>query len=152
MDPGSILWRVFFVVFPSSFFFPSFFQLELSPGMGSIPTRIQFFSYHSFTFLPFFFPSFAILFSPLFCPPLISSSPFPLPSFLFLSPILFFLLLVSFSFPICCFSFSLSSLFFILFLPPFPLLSLSHCFCFCFFFLAHKFLSCFTWGCYEHKG
>ena len=57
-----------------------------------------------------FFPSF-------FCPPLISSSPFPLPSFLF-----FFLLFFSHSFffffyflfpPFCSFSFSLSSLYFI---------------------------------------
>ena len=98
-----------------------------------------------FSLLHFFFP---LLF---FCPPLISSSPFPLPSFLFSFsysfpiPFLSFLLLVSFfSSPFCFFSFSLSSLYFILlisssFSPP-----LSHCFCFCFFFLALKFLSCFT--------
>ena len=114
-DPGSILWRAFF------FFFPS----PLSPRLAFL-----------------FFPSF-------FCPPLISSSPFPLPSFLF-----FFLLFFSHSFSFfftSCFPLSAAFLtlfppfiLFSWFLPPFPLLSLSHSFCFCFFFLALKFLSCFT--------
>ena len=75
-DPDSILWRAFFLFiyfFPFSFFFSS----PLSPRLAFL-----------------FFPSF-------FCPPLISSSPFPLPSFLFSFyysfPIRFlsFLLLVS---------------------------------------------------------
>ena len=111
MDPGSILWRalffllllLFFSFFPLLFFFSlSLFQLD-----GSIPTRSQFYSYHSFSF----FPSLALFFLP-FCPPLT----FPLPSFFFLSPILFpfhsFFLFPSF----CYFSFSLSSL--SSFLPP----------------------------------
>ena len=72
VDPGSILWRAFF--FLLFFFFPSLFQLDFSPGMGSIPTRSQFFLYHSFSFLPFFFHSFA-----LFSSPFLSSSNFLLP-------------------------------------------------------------------------
>ena len=55
-DPGSILWRAFFFLFFSLLFF-------LSPPLSP---RLAF----------LFFPSF-------FCPPLISSSPSPLPSFLF---------------------------------------------------------------------
>ena len=60
----------------SFFFFPPLFfpSLSLSPGMSSVPGRGHFFSY-----LFFFFPSFPLF----FCPTLISSSPFPLPSFLF---------------------------------------------------------------------
>ena len=152
VDPGLILWRVTFfppLFFP--FFFPSLFQLDLawvqSPADPTFP------AYHTF-FLPFFsplsytsfFPSFFIL----FCPPLISSSPFPLPSFFFfflllfshsfssssfffflyffLSPILFPLLffLYFFSSPFCfLFSLSFSFILFSWFFPPFPLLSLS---------------------------
>ena len=119
VDPGSILWRglfsfflffffflSFFFFFPSSFFSPSLFQLD-----GSIPTRSQFYSYHSFSF----FPSLALFFLPF-----LSSSNFPLAFLLF-----FFLLFFShsipsscsfFSSPFCCFSFSLSSL--SSFLPP----------------------------------
>ena len=88
-DPGSILCRAFFFFFFLIFFFSS----HLSPRLAFL-----------------FFPSF-------FCPPLISSSAFPLPSFLFI-----FLLFFSHSFafffyflfpPFCSFSFSLSSLYFI---------------------------------------
>ena len=94
------------VFFPGRFrivaSFPSRYSKRIAlvsarPGMGSIPSRPHFPPpYHSF-FLPFFsplsytsfFPSFFIL----FCPPLISSSPFPLPSFFFfLSPFIFLLL------------------------------------------------------------
>ena len=93
-----------------------------------------------------------------FCPPLISSSPFPcLPSFfLFFSHSFSFFSssCFLFSYPFCYFSYSLSSLLFSGFLPPFPLLSLSHCLCFCFVFLALKYLvsPLYQGGCYEHKG
>ena len=43
VDPDSILWRATF--FPPLFFFPLTF---LSPGMGSVPGRALFFSYHFF--------------------------------------------------------------------------------------------------------
>ena len=88
-DPGSILWRAFFFFFfsPPLFFFSS----PLSPQLAFL-----------------FFPSY-------FCPPLISSSPFPLPSFLF-----FFLLFFSHSFFTSCFP--LSAPFLSLF-PPFILFS-----------------------------
>ena len=133
VDPGSILWRAFF--FPSSLF-----QLDFKSWHGFNPYQIPIFFLSLFSFLPFFFPSFALL---VFCPPLISSPHSPcLPSFYsFPIPFLSFLLLVSFfSSPFCCFSFSLSSHYFILLISSsFSLLSLSHC-----FFLALKFLSCFT--------
>ena len=89
-DPGSILWRAFlFLFFPSSFFSLPLLALDLH----------------------FFFSP------PFFCPPLISSSPFPLPSFLFFF-LLFFSHSFSFFFTSCfplsaAFSFSLSSLYFI---------------------------------------
>ena len=114
VGPGLILWRAFF--FPLLFFFfsPLSFSLSLTPGMGSIPTRTQFFSYHSFSFLPYFFPSFVLLFFPSFvCRTLISSSPSPLLPYLrsfFLSPIL------SFSYSGFLFFFPFLLLFF-LFLP-----------------------------------
>ena len=93
-DLGSILWRAFFFLFPSSFFFSS----PLSPRLAFL-----------------FFPSF-------FCPPLISSSPFPLPSYLF-----------SFYY-----SFPIRSFFFLLLVSPFLLLfflSFLHLFYFSDFFL-----------------
>ena len=80
-DPGSILWRAFFFFFFFSLLF--FFSSHLSPRLAFL-----------------FFPS-------VFCPPLISSSPFPLPFFLF-----FFLLFFSHSF----------SFFFYFLFPPFLLL------------------------------
>ena len=111
VDPGSILWRaLFFLLLLLLLFFPPpfFFSLSLFQLDGSIPTRSQFYSYHSFSF----FPSLALLF--------FSSSNFPLAFLLF-----FFLLFFShsipsscflFSSPFYCFSFSLSSL--SSFLPP----------------------------------
>ena len=75
-----------------------------------------------------------------FCPPLITSSPFPcLPSFFHFFPFLFFLSFILFPFFL-----SFMLLFLLSFLPfillissPFsPPLSLSHCLCFCFVFLA----------------
>ena len=142
---------------PSSLFSP---LLDLSPGMGSIPSRC-FFSYHSFSFLPFLFPSTCISFFPsFFCPPLISSSHFPLaflPFFylLFFShSFSFFLLLVSpflllfilsflplFSF-LDFFPLFLSSLFLILFVFVFVFLPLN------FFHVSPLYQG----GCYEHKG
>ena len=119
----------------------------LSPGMGSIPSRC-FFSYHSFSFLPFlqlflFLPSF-------FCPPLISSFPPPhpptrLPSF-FLSTILFPFVFFLFYFLLphfCCFSLSFLPLFYS---PDFFRLFLSslRLILFVFFFLALKLVSCST--------
>ena len=105
VDPGFILWRAFF----PPLFFPSLFQLDFV---------LAWVSYHSFCFLPTLFPFFALFFLHPF---LSSSNPFltfPLPSNLFISPILFpflyFLSLSFFSSPFCCFSFSLSSLYFIL--------------------------------------
>ena len=98
----------------SSFlFFP--FCFSASPGMGSIPGRAHFF----FPIVLFSFPSFPPhLFSSFFCPPLISSSPFPYFPSLFpspiLSPFLFFLLIL--------FSPLFLLLFFSLF-PPFILFS-----------------------------
>ena len=94
------------------FFVPPLFSPLLSPGMGSIPTRSQFFYITLFLFFPSFFPRlyfFPHLFlssSNFFLP----FSPACLPSF-FLSPILFPLLFLFpfFSSPFCCFSFSLSS-------------------------------------------
>ena len=109
----------------------------LSPGMGSIPTRSQFFLPITLTFLPFFFPLFCTLFFPsFFCPPLISFSPFRLPSFLF--PFLSFfsyLLLFFLSFLISS-AFS-PTLYLIFSLTPlnFVLVSLLY-----------------QGGCYEHKG
>ena len=101
---------------------------------------------------------FSLLF---FCCPLISSSPFPLPSsFLIFFSHSFFLFYFLFPFFLPL-SVAFLSLFppFILFswlLPPFPLLSLSHCFCFCFFsFSPLNFFLVSTLcqgGCYEHKG
>ena len=114
MDPASILWRAFFKIF----FYPStFFSLSLSARLQvlgwvqSLPD-LNIFSYHSFSLFPTFFPSFL-------CPPLISSSPFPLPFFLFSFsysfpiPFLSFSSSCLFSSPFCCFSFSLSSFYFI---------------------------------------
>ena len=125
--------------------------------MGSTPTRSQFFPLF---FFPYFFPSLHFLFSSpfFFCPPLISSSPFPLPSFFLLFfPIPFL------SFSSSCYLFSYLSAAFLSLFPPFfivlisssfsPPLSFS-LFCFLlFFFLALNFLSCFTsLPSYEHKG
>ena len=99
-----------------SFFSLSFFSQTVSPGMGSIPGRAHFFSYHSF----FFFPSYSycsiLLFSSPFCPPLICSYPFPLCFFFFsFIPSIFFLIILclllffpffcSFFSLFCCFSF-----------------------------------------------
>ena len=126
-------------------------------------TRVRFCGEHFF-FFPFFFfssssySSTCISFFPLlFCPPLITSSPFPLPFFLFSFyysfPIRFlsFLLLVS---PFLLLLF-LSFLPFFYF-PDFFLLFLSslfHVFVFSFsplnFFLV---LPLYQGGCYEHKG
>ena len=64
MDPGLNSVESSFFFFPSSFFFPSLFQLD-----GSIPTRSQFYSY------PFFF--FSLL--GFFFSPVLSSSNFPYP-------------------------------------------------------------------------
>ena len=98
------------------FFFspPLFFFFPLSPRLA----------------FPFF-PSF-------FCPPLIFSSPFPLPSFLFSFYYSFpvhFLSFFTSCFPLSAPFLSLFPPFIIFswFLPPFPLLSLSHSF----FFFAH---------------
>ena len=110
---------------------------SVGPGIDSVESF--FFFSLLFFFSPPLSPRLAFLFFPsFFCHPLISSFPFPLPSFLF-----FFLLFFSHSFSFfftSCFPLSAAfhSLFppFILFsqfLPPFPLLSLSHSFCFCFF-------------------
>ena len=71
VDPGSILW-IFFFFFLSSFFSPSLFQLD---GTYQIPL---------YSYPLFLFSLFGSIFS-LFCPPLT----FPLPSFFFLSRILF---------------------------------------------------------------
>ena len=112
---------------------------SVGPGFDSVESFFSLFFPSSFFFSPPLSPRLAFLFFPsFFCPPLISSSPFPLPSFLF-----FFLLFFSHSFSFfftSCFPLSaaLLSLFppFILFsrfLPPFPLLS----FLFLFFFFAH---------------
>ena len=102
---------------------PSLFQLDFSPGMGSILGRVLFF----FPIISlFFFPSFFLpllhFFPSFFCPTLISFSPFSLPSFLF-----FFLLVFSYSLSSSSFSFFLflsfffsHSFFFSLF-PPFIL-------------------------------
>ena len=95
-----------------------------------------------FLFFPSFFPRLAFLFFPsVYCPPLISSSPFPMHSFLFF----IFSHSFSFFFTSC---FPLSAAFLVL-VPPFPnffLLFLSSLFLilFFFFFLALIFLSCFT--------
>ena len=118
--------------------------------MGSIPAGSQFFCLPLFIFtslLVFHFCS--SFFSLLFCPPLISSSPFPLPSFLFSFSYSFPIPFLSFSsscflifFPFL-FSFSLSSLFFI---PDFFLRFPSSLLLIVFYllFLALKFLSCCT--------
>ena len=117
-------------MFSSSYCFPPLsFSETLSPGMVSIPTRSLFFSYHSFSFLPFFFPSFALLFSP---------------------PIFFVFFFISS--PFCFFSFSLFSLYFILLISSsFPLLSLSLFFPLSplNFFLVSPLCQ---GGCFEHKG
>ena len=103
----------FFFFFPSSFFFTP----PLSPRLAFL-----------------FFPSF-------FCPRLISSSPFPLPSFLFFFllffPIRFFLFYFLFP-PFCCFSFSLSSLHFIFLISSSFSSPLSFSFFLCFFLRSHK--------------
>ena len=111
-------------------------------------------SYRSLSFLPFCFPSFALLFFPLlFCPPLISSSPFLLPSSLlsFSYSILFPFL--SFFFTSCfLFFFPFLLLFFLSFLPlfyspDFFLLYPSSLFLIVFVFVfsfSLKFLSCFN--------
>ena len=106
VDIGSILWKAFF---------PLLFQLVFKSWHGFNPYQISIF--FPITLFFSFFPS-------CFCPPLISSSPFPLPSFLhscsyslsipFLSFssscfLFFFTFLLLFS-PFCCFSFSLYSL------------------------------------------
>ena len=117
VDPGLILYGEFFFLllfFLPFSFFPSLFQLDFKSWNGF---NFQF-------FLPFLFSLLWTSFFPfLFCPLLISSSHFPLPSFLFFYSFsfLFFLyfFLVSFfplffSSPFCCFSFSLSSLYYIL--------------------------------------
>ena len=126
--------------------------------MGSIPTRSQFF----FLSLSFFSPlHFSLLFfSSFFCPPLISSSPFPLPSFLFsfsysfpihfLFLVSFFLLLVSFFLSLSAAFLSLFSLYFILliaysFSPPLS-------FSLFLFFLPLNSLLFYQGGCYERKG
>ena len=99
VDPGSILWRAFLFP-PLLFFFLSLFQLDFKSWHGFNPYQIPIF------FLPitlFLFPLLHFCF--LFCPPLISYSPFPLPSFIF-----FFLLFFSHSF--CFFFFFLFPFFF----------------------------------------
>ena len=127
---------------------------SVGPGFDSV---------ESFFFVFFSFPSYSstcISFFPLlFCPPLISSSPFPLPSFLFflstvLFPFVFFLFYFLFP-PFCSFSFSLSSLYF----PDFFLLFLSSLFLILFVFVfsfspLNFFLvsPLYQGGCYEHKG
>ena len=114
---------------------------SVRPGFDSVESFFFFFSLLFFS-SPLS-PRLAFLFFPsFFCPTLISSSPFPLPSFLF-----FFLLFFSHSFsfffyflfpPFCCFSFSLSSLYFI-FLISFSFYSpLSFSFFFFFFLRSHK--------------
>ena len=103
-----------------------------------------------FLFFPSFFPRLAFLFFlSFYCPPLISSSPFPLHSFLFfhLFPFIFFL-------------FYFLSAAFLFLVPPFPnffLLFISSLFLILFvfsfsplnFFLV---LPLYQGGCYEHKG
>ena len=101
-DPGS-----FFLFFSLLFFF----SLPLCPRLAFL-----------------FFPSF-------FCPPPISSSPFPLPSFLFSFYYSFPMRFLSFftsCFPLSAPFLSLFPPFILFswFLPPFPLLSLSHSFFF----------------------
>ena len=125
------------------FFFP---LLDFKSWHGFNPYQYFFLSF--FSFLPFFFPSFA-LFPPPFFPLLFFPSS---NSFLPLSPVFlpfFFLLFFSHSFssscflfssPFCCFSVSLSSFYFVIS----SSFSLPHCFYFCLFFLAFKFLSCYT--------
>ena len=136
VDPGSILWRVFF---PTTFFFPSLFQLKFKSWHGFNPYQIPIFFLSLFFFSSFLFSlSFFVLLKRL--PPLSSC----LPSF-FLAPILS---LFRFFFPLC-FSFSISSSSFILLIS--SSLSPPLSFCFCFFFLALKFLS-YQGGCYENKG
>ena len=106
-DPGSILWRASF--FSLLFFSP---LLDFKSWHGFNPSR-RFFPITLFLFFPSFLPRLA--FPSFFCPPLISSSPFPPPSFLFfLSTILF--PFVFFLFTSC---FHLSVLFFLFFLPLF---------------------------------
>ena len=145
-----------------NFFSPhSFIQLDFKSGLCSIPTRSQFFSYHSFSLFPITLFLFSLFCTSFFSPPFLSSSNFFLPfppaflPFFYSFPFLFFLFLFPFFFPFLpIFFLSLSSLLFSWFLPPFPLLSLSHCFCFCFFFLALNFFlvsPLYQGGCYEHK-
>ena len=113
----------FFFLFPSSFFFSS----PLSPRLAFL-----------------FFPSF-------FCPPLISSSPFPLPSFLF-----FFLLFFSHSFSFFFyFLFTLSAPFLSLFPPLFYFLISSSfssplSFSFFFFFSSLTQNDDFLWFVYSY--
>ena len=150
---GWILWRVFVFVFgffSSSFFFLPFhslIQLESWLGFHQIPI---FFSITLFSFIPllhFFFP-------PLFCPSLISSSPFPLPSFLIsiFSP-LFFLFFFPFLLPL---SATFLSLFPPFYSPDFFLLFPSSLFLIVFFSFSplNFFLvsPLYQGGCYEHKG
>ena len=126
---------------------------SVGPGFDSVESFFLFFFFFFFSFFfsfPFTSPSYSstcISFFPLL---FLSSSnfflPFP-PAFLpfFFLPIRFLssLLLVS-PFLLLFFLSFLPLFYFRDFFPPFPLLSLSHSFCFCFFFLALKFLSCFT--------
>ena len=116
---------------------------SVGPGFDSVESFFFFFFFFSLSFfsLPLlaldlhFFPSFS-------CPPLISSSPFPLPSFLF-----FFLLFFSHSFSFfftSCFPLSaafLLSFLLLFYFPDFFLLFLSSLFLiflFLFFLRSHK--------------
>ena len=77
--PSSLFFLLFFLIF---FFFP----LPIFKSWdGFNPWKSPLFTYHSFFFFPSFPPLLHFFFPLLFCPTLISSSHFPLPSILFFS-------------------------------------------------------------------
>ena len=82
MDPGSILWRAFFF-----FLFPSFFPLFLSASFkswhGFNPYKIPIFFPITLFLSSLLFSFFCTSFFSFFLSSLLSSSPFPPPSFLF---------------------------------------------------------------------
>ena len=114
-------------------FFPSLFQLDFSPGMGSIPGRAHFFP------IPLFFPSFSPLFYTSFFPsffrPLFLSSNFFFP----FSPAL---LIVLFFFPFF-FWFSFLSFLPLFYSPSYFLLFSSYLFLVVFFFPSHPLITSF---------
>ena len=136
--------------FFSSSFFPSLFQLDFV---------LAWVSYHSFSFLLFFFPFFALLLSPSFFVHLYPFLPF-LPAF---QP---FYLSYSFSIPLLSFSLLFFFPFLLLFIlsflpliysPDYSSFSPPHSFSFfvCLFFKPLNFFlvsPLCQGGCYEHKG